>query len=164
MEKVKKRFFIWLGVLLAALLIGTYLDSLMRTWSPIYLRVLAILGMVFSFLLLRVSGRTLKTLGEPEEWGWTTKLVTEGLYSCIRHPHHLGIGLFVTFLSMLVGLFTTLVTALLIWISIYLFLVRVEEPEALEKFGQEYQRYREKVPMLLGSPICLLREVINGLR
>ncbi len=162
MEKVKKRLFLWLFVMLISLLLGYSLDSLYGFILPLWVRVLGLFGMVVAALTLRTSGRMLKKFGQPEEWGWTTKLVTHGIYSCVRHPHHFGIGLFVTSLGLLLGgLFTFLLLTFTIWVSVILFLIKVEEPEALEKFGEEYEEYRRKVPMLIPNPICLLREILK---
>ncbi len=162
MEKVKRRLFIWLAVMLISLTIGYSLDSLYRIVLTIWIRILGLIGMLTAVLILRTSGRMLKMFGQPEEWGWTTKLVTHGIYSCVRHPHHFGIGLFVTSLGLLLGgLFTFLLLALAIWVSVIIFLIKVEEPEALEKFGEEYEEYRRRVPMILPDPLCLLREAFG---
>ncbi len=162
MEKVKKRLFLWLFVMLVSLILGYSLDSLYGLALPLWIRILGLIGMLTATLILRTSGRMLKTFGRPEEWGWTTKLVTHGIYSCVRHPHHFGIGLFVTSLGLLLGgLFTFLLLTFTIWVSVITFLIKVEEPEAVEKFGQEYEEYRKRVPMILPDPICLLREVFR---
>lgn len=161
MEKVKKRFFIWLFVILVSGILGYSLDSLYALSFPIWIRVIGLLGILLAVIILRTSGRMLKTFGQSEEWGWTTKLVTHGIYSCLRHPHHFGIGLFVTSLGLLIGPYTFLLLTIAIWISIYIFLIRVEEPEALEKFGKEYEEYRKRVRMLLPSPVCLFRELVR---
>lgn len=164
MEKVKKRLFLWLFVMLVSSILGYSLDSLYGLILPVWIRGLGLLGILVAALTLRTSGRMLKMFGQPEEWGWTTKLVTHGIYSCVRHPHHFGIGLFVTSLGLLLGgLFTFLLLAATIWASILLFLIKVEEPEALEKFGEEYEEYRRRVPMILPNPACLLREIFRPL-
>ncbi len=164
MEKLKKRLFLWLFVMLVSSILGYSLDSLYGLILPVWIRGLGLLGILVAALTLRTSGRMLKMFGQPEEWGWTTKLVTHGIYSCVRHPHHFGIGLFVTSLGLLLGgLFTFLLLAATIWASILLFLIKVEEPEALEKFGEEYEEYRRRVPMILPNPACLLREIFRPL-
>lgn len=161
MGRVKKRIFLWLFVILVPGILGYSLDSLYGFFFPIWIKVIGLVGILIAVLILRTSGRILKTSGKFEEWGWTTELVTHGIYSCVRHPHHFGIGLLVTFLGLLIGLYTFLLLTVVIWISIYIFLVRVEEPEVLEKFGKEYEDYRERVRMLLPEPICLLREILK---
>ncbi len=162
MEKIKKRMFLWLAVIALAFIVGYLLDTAYPYEFPIYLRILGLLGMIAAGLLLRISGRMLKKFGEPEEWGWTTKLVTHGVYSCVRHPHHFGIGLFVTSFGLLVGgYFTFLLLTVMIWIAVVTFLLKVEEVELREKFGSQYEEYSKKVPMIVPKPICLIRELIH---
>ncbi len=162
MEKIKRRMFLWLTAIALAFIAGYLLDVVYPYKLPIYLRMLGLLGIIIAALLLRISGRMLKRFGEPEEWGWTTKLVTHSVYSCVRHPHHFGIGLFVTSLGLLIGgYFTFLLSTVTIWITIIVFLLRVEEVELKEKFGSQYEEYSKRVPMIVPKPICLIKELIH---
>jgi protein-S-isoprenylcysteine O-methyltransferase Ste14 len=93
-----------------------------------------------------------------KEWGCTSRLITTDIYQCVRHPHHLGVGIFMTSLGLLMGhLYSFLIISISQWVWVIAFLVLVEEKELVEKFGQEYQAYRQKVPMLVPKPICFLR-------
>ena len=76
-------------------------------------------------------------------------LVTDGLYSLVRHPQYTGlfIGLFgegvvhwPTLFS--VGLFPLIVLA-------YVMLARREEQVVLKEFGDEYREYQQRVPMFI---------------
>jgi protein-S-isoprenylcysteine O-methyltransferase Ste14 len=83
----------------------------------------------------------------------------------VRHPHHLGIGLMVTSISLLVGgPITFLIASSVIWILIHWFLKTIEEPELVEKFGDEYLRYKEKVPGLFPRISCLFKELVKGVQ
>ncbi len=77
------------------------------------------------------------------------RLVTDGLYSLVRHPQYLGlfIALFgegvvhwPTVFS--VGLFPVIVLA-------YRHLARTEEQRMVEQFGEEYRAYQRRVPMFI---------------
>lgn len=77
------------------------------------------------------------------------RLVTDGLYSFVRHPQYTGlfIGLFgegvvhwPTLFS--VGLFPFIVLA-------YTLLARREERKVIEQFGEEYLEYKRQVPAFL---------------
>ncbi|MAM70664.1 MAG: isoprenylcysteine carboxyl methyltransferase [Gammaproteobacteria bacterium] len=77
------------------------------------------------------------------------RLVTDGLYSLVRHPQYTGlfIGIFgegvvhwPTLFS--VGLFPVIVFA-------YVMLARSEEKRVLKEFGDEYRAYMERVPMFI---------------
>ena len=161
MEKIKKRLLLWLIVILVSLLLGLYIDlSFLGIWIPIYLRLIGLIGIYISMKLLKLSGKILKELGKPSEWGWTTKLVTNGIYECIRHPHHFGIGLSITSIGLLIGGLTTFaLMTITIWIFTILFLIKVEEKELIEKFNGEYLKYKKNTPMLLPRLRCLAREL-----
>jgi protein-S-isoprenylcysteine O-methyltransferase Ste14 len=80
------------------------------------------------------------------------KLVTGGAYGLVRHPVYLAAllvwsGLSVCFLSPEAAT----VTALYV-VPSYLLYIRTEEAMMLESFGDEYRRYRQRVPMLLPRP------------
>ena len=97
-------------------------------------------------------------MGEPEKWGCTTRLVTTDIYRCVRHPHHVGVGVFMTSLGLLIGHpWSFLFISITQWAWVLAFLFLVEEKELLEKFGEEYEAYRRQVPMLFANPICTIR-------
>ncbi len=164
MSLMTKRFVLWFSGIVLSFGLGLFLDHRLKTLAfPIWVKALALFLIFFAVLLLARSGRLLRKLGEPkEQWGWTTRLVTSDLYACLRHPHHLGIGLFVSSLSVVVGgVWTFLLASLFIWPAILWFLKSVEEKELVEKFNGEYLSYKEKTPMLLPSPGCLLKVLLG---
>lgn len=76
------------------------------------------------------------------------KIVTEGVYSIVRHPQYLG-GLLahvgISFLlSALYSLFVTPLMILLVYLISW-----KEEKELVREFGKEYEDYKKNVPMLL---------------
>jgi len=75
-------------------------------------------------------------------------LVKDGVYGLIRHPQYAGIFLIV--LGEIVDWPTIpslLLSPIIVWI--YLRLARREEGRLSERFGSEYQDYREHVPMFV---------------
>lgn len=89
------------------------------------------------------------------------RLVTDGLYSLVRHPQYMGlfIGIFgegvvhwPTLFS--VGLFPVIVFA-------YVMLARSEEKSVLKEFGEEYRTYQQRVPMFI-PPRSQLRQFIKS--
>jgi len=78
----------------------------------------------------------------------TEKIVTDGVYSLVRHPQYFG-GLLahvgVSFL--LSALYSLLVTLLMVFL-VYL-LSKKEEEELVREFGKEYQDYKKKVPLFI---------------
>jgi len=83
-------------------------------------------------------------------------LVTDGLYTFVRHPQYSA--LFLLIISLLIQW-----PALLSWIMApilfvtYLRLARREEREMIEKFGEQYLAYRAQTPAFLPSLSSLQR-------
>lgn len=75
------------------------------------------------------------------------KLATEGVYSVVRHPQYTGIMLAV--FGQVIHwptVITLLLFPLIAWA--YIRLAKREELALTERFGEEYQTYRQRVPML----------------
>ena len=96
----------------------------------------------------QLTFRVLVGVPELEKGGTGGTLLADGLYGRVRHPRYAGVilgllafALFTNYLAMyaLVPL-TALGLALI---------VRLEEPELAERFGEEYERYRARVPMFV---------------
>jgi protein-S-isoprenylcysteine O-methyltransferase Ste14 len=76
------------------------------------------------------------------------ELVTDGLYTYIRHPQYSG--LILVMIGMLIQ-WPTIITALMFPVLIYVYyhLSKREEREALKSFGSAYKSYMEKTPMFI---------------
>ncbi|MGH7771453.1 MAG: methyltransferase family protein [Candidatus Binatia bacterium] len=102
------------------------------------------LVMVVSTAIIAV-GFSLLALGWKEVYRGEGGLVTEGLYAELRHPQYLGLILIiVAFLIMWPTLLTILLAPFLI--GRYMLLAREEDRGLEEKFGEDFRRYKEKVP------------------
>ncbi|MHA2268693.1 MAG: methyltransferase family protein [Promethearchaeota archaeon] len=76
------------------------------------------------------------------------KVISTGIYSKVRHPQYFGAILSHIGITLaLSSLFSILSTPLII-IIIYLFSWK-EEKELVREFGNEYEVYKKKVPMLI---------------
>jgi hypothetical protein len=159
MSVCRIRFILWLFLAGTSIAGGIAADLILRTEPfPLLVRFLGLAGIVLAHFPLKRTGKLLKLLGEPEEWGCTSRLVTIDVYQCMRHPHHMGVGIFMTSLSIFIGHpWSFLIISITQWIWILGFLFLVEERELVEKFGAEYQAYRQRVPMLFPKPSCILQ-------
>jgi protein-S-isoprenylcysteine O-methyltransferase Ste14 len=155
----RKRLIIWLLLTGMSVFVGIVIDIVLRTESfPVLVRLIGLIGMILAHFPLKRTGKLLNLLGEPKEWGCTSRLVTIDIYRCVRHPHHLGVGIFMTSLGLLIGhLWAFLIITVTQWAWVLVFLFMVEEKELTEKFGEEYKAYRQKVPMLFPKPICVFK-------
>jgi len=144
----------WFGLSVAFVLAALWLDKLLpghRLFSPptnLFLSVpLLVIGpslslwTVYSFFRAR---------GSPVPLNPPKELVTTGLYSYIRNPMLLGwiimlfgVGLLVNSISLIF-----ILTPLFILLNI-LYLKTIEEKEMEKKFGQQYLKYKESVPMFI---------------
>lgn len=79
----------------------------------------------------------------------TKKLVTSGPYKHSRNP--MLLGAFSLYLSWVVFLnsFTGLVGVLLFLVIMIVFIKKSEEKRLIKDFGEEYEKYRKEVPMIL---------------
>jgi len=159
------RVILWLLLSGASIATGIIMDIALETGSfPFVVRLLGLVGMLLVHFPLKRTGKLLRLWGKTEKWGYTTRLVTVDIYRCIRHPHHLAIGMFMTFLGLLIGhLWSFLFIAVSQWVWVIAFLFLVEEKELVEKFGDEYRSYSQQVPMLLANPLCILRVLSKSL-
>ena len=159
MSKCRIRLIYWLFLVGISIVGGIVADISQRTAPfPLFLRFLGLAGMLLAHFPLKRTGKLLKLLGESKEWGCTSRLVTMDLYQCVRHPHHVGVGIFMVSLGLLIGHpWSFLIITLIQWLWILGFLFLVEERELVGKFGAEYEAYRKQVPMLIPRPMCALR-------
>ena len=77
-----------------------------------------------------------------------SKLLDQGIYGRIRHPRYLGIILGVTGWALFSNYTGAVLVALGTIPALYL-VTLFEERELLERFGEDYREYRERVPRLV---------------
>ncbi len=107
------------------------------------------LVMLVSTVLLFVSF-TLLALGWKRVYRGQGELVTAGLYAKLRHPQYLGlIMIVVAFLVMWPTLLTLLLAPFLI--GRYILLAREEDRQLEKEFGEDFRRYRARVPPFIPS-------------
>jgi len=84
-------------------------------------------------------------------WGWFQifrakgKLVTNSLYSIIRHPQYLGLILIILGFNIQWPTLPTIIMAPIL-ILMYLRLAKIEEKELEKDFGEVYKNYLKQVP------------------
>jgi protein-S-isoprenylcysteine O-methyltransferase Ste14 len=134
--KCIRRLILWITLTAASISIALRIDlSLLGTGPfPLPVRVAGLTGVLLVHPLMKRSGRLLKSFGDCELWGWSRRLITWDIYGCVRHPHHLGVGLFMTSLGLAIGYpVTLLVIAISQWAWAVLFVILVEERESASR-------------------------------
>jgi protein-S-isoprenylcysteine O-methyltransferase Ste14 len=77
----------------------------------------------------------------------TTVLVDHGVYGIVRHPQYLAGILLSVALPMISQHWLVIVPGVVAGVM-YIVSTFIEEENSIEKFGDEYRRYRERVPRL----------------
>jgi len=149
---VKTHMIVAPAMILVSFGIYQFREPLMRVdfgFVPAF-AVLAVLSYLFAAFLELKCRRYLKLkilMGGPElaQDPSAGSLLSEGIYSRIRHPRYLS----VFFGSLAVALFANYLASWLLMVLlipvIYLLAI-IEERELLERFGGDYRRYMERVP------------------
>lgn len=98
-------------------------------------------------LTFRRARETLSPVAEP------ARLVTDGPLAHTRNPMYLGVVASVAGVALLAGSPAAGGYAVLLLAVYHAVVVLVEEPKLRGAFGREYDRYRERVPRWLPSPL-----------
>jgi protein-S-isoprenylcysteine O-methyltransferase Ste14 len=87
-------------------------------------------------------------------FGWSrifrakNQLVTTGIYGRVRHPQYLGFLLLTLGINFLWTTFSTLILWPILAL-LYYRLAKEEEKGMEERFGEEYRKYKNTVPMFI---------------
>jgi len=108
-----------------------------------------ITGVIFfiSGAWLAVKGVTEVTLRAAETHR-TERIITGGVYSTVRHHQYLGGLLAHIGISFLLSAWYSLLATPLMVVLVFL-ISKKEEEELVREFGEEYEDYKKKVPMLI---------------
>jgi protein-S-isoprenylcysteine O-methyltransferase Ste14 len=144
---------VWLLIFLPALIWPVSLDG---AWL-IVSRIAGVILFSLAMFLTSTGGRTLVRFGhrDSHETVWSDKFTEFGIFKCMRHPMHLGLGLFPLAIALISGLVWG------IWgsgwgvASALWFVVQIEEKDVLEKFGPVYTSYMQRVPPFSLKPGCI---------
>lgn len=161
------RLVMWIIMLLGGSALSLWLDMrwgwartlLLNPWWHLITLPLGVLLLIGVLRTSRYTGRLLARLGREGEdvpRMDTNKLVTTGIYACMRHPMHLGLLFFPLALALILGSPTFIfIIALLEMVGMVVLIKLVEEREALAKFGDAYRAYMRTTPMFSFRPECI---------
>lgn len=110
----------------------------------------SIVRMIIGFPILIISGIFAKyglriVFGEVRD---KPKIIEKGVFKIVRHPIYLGSILLYLGLTIL----TCSIASAILWIIIvifYYYISKFEEKLLLKEFGRDYEKYMERVPMLI---------------
>ena len=122
-----------------------FLDPLPH-WTPFriagaLLTLVAALFLVSAFVRFVVEG-----LGTPAPVAPTQHLVVGGVYRYVRNPMYLAVIAAIAGQALLFGQLGLLAYALIAGLAMVAFARLYEEPYLVDRFGEEYEKYRREVP------------------
>jgi len=106
--------------------------------------------LVFSIVIILLAGGEFRKKGgapKGKSVVHTTVLVDSGVYAVIRHPQYLGFMLFVLALVLMCQHSVSVISGVLGSALFYKDVLR-EEQMSVEKFGDDYKQYMERVPRM----------------
>jgi protein-S-isoprenylcysteine O-methyltransferase Ste14 len=143
---------IFMVVFLAAILIDRWTiksNALLTPFIPLWSRIMAA-AIILAFAWILAMGGLKTVFGEVRE---KPVVINEGPFSRTRHPIYLGAIL--VYLAGVVLSLSLVGTFLFVIIFLYYhFLARYEEKLLIKKFGDDYRKYMQRVPMWLPCPIA----------
>jgi protein-S-isoprenylcysteine O-methyltransferase Ste14 len=118
--------------------------------------------LVVGIILIILPRFVFRSKGKPEkekDWVETTVVVDTGIYAVVRHPLYLGWLFMYVALILLSQHWLTVIIGIPGMVCVYL-ISRQEDQRLIEKFGDEYKDYMQKVPRmnLLVGIIRLVRQ------
>ena len=129
--------------------------SLLLSWKidiPIGLRTLGFILLVIGTSLHVWTGKLLGLwglIGLPEiSKRIEGNIVTAGPFSVVRHPTYLAHTLMFSGLFLITGAVTVGIITFIDFLLVYALIIPLEEKELLNRFGKDYNLYKQKVPKL----------------
>ena len=149
------RIVVWLLFLVGGAVLSIHYDKIyFYDWfnSTVFHVATMIPGYIMLRAIIKISRNTGRYLAKHGREGKlppleVNKLVTTGIYGCMRHPMHFGLIFFPLVFALLVGspvfiMFVAPFEMLLMLLMIKFY----EEPQARKKFGPAYDIYKKQVP------------------
>jgi len=158
------RIIIWLLMLVGGAIVSIHYDKIyfFDWFNNVKFHVATMIpGYFLLKLVLKIARNTGRYLAKSGREGElprleTNKLVTDGMYACMRHPMHFGLLFFPLAFALLLGSPVFIMfLAPLEMIFILLMIKWVEEPQAYKKYGKAYLDYKKKVPFFSFNPSCI---------
>ena len=156
---MKSKVLFWVIVYIGILLVGLISDWHIEGICKYILAIVGIFIASYAFALSSIAGRTLKRYAhqEPKSGFVPDKFTSFGIYSCMRHPMHLGIGLLPLGLALIFGNIAAIMASGWVLAAAFWFVLAIEEPETMALYKDSYIDYMQKVPAFTFSLKCIER-------
>jgi len=134
------RIFILLTFLVPPLVLPFTKGPKITIPTPVVLTI-GILLLVINFIIKIMAQRQIGVAPALKGKG---KLITAGIYGIVRHPLYLSNGLLAIGMAILLKSLYALLFSIPYFLS-YLLIIYFEERNLLEKYGEEYKKYKKRI-------------------
>ena len=86
--------------------------------------------------------------GTPGPWRPVSNLIISGPYRYVRNPMILGVVNLLLFETALFSSISFLLWAIVFFVGNIIYFIFFEEKELIKRFGEDYEEYKNEVPML----------------
>jgi protein-S-isoprenylcysteine O-methyltransferase Ste14 len=156
------RIILWVVLLIGGIIYSISKDLnnpiFQSLWYHLIFFIIGVILMRFSFKAASIGGKELSKSGRDANIPRleTNRLVTSGIYSCLRHPMLFGLTLLPLSIAFITGspTFITIVSPLEMIFIIFMVLV-FEELEVKKKFKKSYEAYKKETPIIPKNMECL---------
>ncbi len=146
----------WLAVYVGIFLTGFISDTKLDGFMAFVSTLIGIFLFIYSLALTAIAGRTLKRFAHTTKGEFIPdKFVDRGIFGCMRHPMHLGIGLLPLSLALISTNVMMISAAGWGLAAAFGFVLIIEEPETVEKYQDKYIGYMKRTPAFTLKPKCI---------
>ena len=120
------------------------IPALVQTWGAAFLALVGVVGWIHCAHVFARRAR-----GTPSPLDPPRRLITDGLYGVVRHPMEVSEMIVAWGVAFYLASAGAALYAGLLMVAFHLGVVRWEEPELRERFGESYEVYCRDVPRWL---------------
>ncbi len=159
-KEIKSMWFkalFWLTVYIAIFSTGLISDIKLNGFMAFFSILIGSFLFIYSLALTMIAGRTLKKFAHTKEGEFIPdRFIDRGIYGCMRHPMHLGIGLLPLAIALMSANSVIILASGWGLAATFGFVLLIEEPEAIEKYQDQYIDYMKKTPAFSISLQCVM--------
>ncbi len=147
-------FLFWLLLPYGLFRLGFFLDNSLRLdpTLPLPIKLSAVILLLLGLYIALKASLTVMVIGEsiPSFLAPPKRLIEVGLYAHSRHPLFVGYALILLAMAVIYNSLSTLLIVLpLFFGSLYIYILLIEEPLTIRRYGdRKYRKYRQQVPRI----------------
>jgi protein-S-isoprenylcysteine O-methyltransferase Ste14 len=155
------KFYFWFIVWTLSFLPSVFFPARLAGGWLFLSRAVGAVLLLYALFLTSSGGRTLARFAHKEahETYWPDQFTEFGVFGCMRHGMHLGLGIFPLSLALLSGYVFAIAASGWGVAAAFWFVLVIEEKETLAKYGSVYSDYMQRVPPFSLKLSCLKKAI-----